>query len=194
VTPTPDPAAVEKAALRATLRRRRAQAAAADPAAAARAADLAPLERSPAFSLVAGYRPQGSEIDPWPLMARLAAAGARLALPAVTCRDAPLTFRLWTPTDRLAPDALGVPAPAPDSPAVVPDLVIAPLLAFDRQGGRLGQGGGYYDRTLSDLRAAGPVFVLGLAFAAQEVPAVPLEPGDQRLDAILTDLGYIEVE
>jgi len=74
-----------------------------------------------------------------------------------------------------------------------PDLIIAPLLAFDRAGGRLGQGGGHYDRTIEALRARGPVFVIGLAYAGQEIEAVPCEPHDQRLDAILTEIGYIEV-
>ncbi|HEY9233988.1 MAG TPA: 5-formyltetrahydrofolate cyclo-ligase, partial [Phenylobacterium sp.] len=71
-------------------------------------------------------------------------------------------------------------------------LVICPLLAFDRRGARLGQGGGHYDRTIEALRAEGPVFVLGLAYAGQEVEGLPAEPHDQRLDAILTESGYIE--
>jgi 5-formyltetrahydrofolate cyclo-ligase len=77
--------------------------------------------------------------------------------------------------------------------AVAPDLVIAPLLAFDRKGGRLGQGAGHYDRTLANLRALKPVFVLGLGYAGQEVAEIPLEAHDQRLDAILTETEYIEV-
>jgi 5-formyltetrahydrofolate cyclo-ligase len=76
---------------------------------------------------------------------------------------------------------------------VTPNLVIAPVLAFDRHGGRLGQGGGHYDRTLADLRGQRPVFVLGVAFAGQEIEAAPMDPHDQRLDAILTETGYIEV-
>jgi 5-formyltetrahydrofolate cyclo-ligase len=75
--------------------------------------------------------------------------------------------------------------------ALSPDLILAPLLAFDRRGGRLGQGGGSYDRTLATLRAAGEVFVIGLAFAGQEIDRVPTEPHDQGLDAILTELAYI---
>ena len=75
-----------------------------------------------------------------------------------------------------------------------PDLVIAPLLAFDRFGGRLGLGAGYYDRTLEALRAHGPVFVVGLAFAGQEVARVPCDIHDQRLDAILTEKAYSEAE
>ncbi len=75
----------------------------------------------------------------------------------------------------------------------VPDLVIAPLLAFDRSGARLGQGGGHYDRTLEGLRARGPLFVIGLAYAGQQIDAVPREPHDQCLDAILTEISYTRV-
>jgi 5-formyltetrahydrofolate cyclo-ligase len=77
--------------------------------------------------------------------------------------------------------------------SVSPELVVAPLLAFDRHGGRLGQGGGHYDRTLANLRAKGRVFILGLAYAGQEVDAIPIEPHDQRLDAVLTEAGYREL-
>ena len=130
----------------------------------------------PDFSVVAGYEPIGSELDPRPLLASLAAYGALVTLPVVVGPDAPLEFER---TDR--------------SGAATPDLIIAPLLAFDRAGGRLGQGGGHYDRTIAALRARGSVFVIGLAYAGQEVAAVPREAHDQRLDAILTELGYIEI-
>jgi 5-formyltetrahydrofolate cyclo-ligase len=143
--------------------------------------------------IVAGYRPQGAEIDPWPLMAAFAKAGARLALPAALGLDAPLVFRAYADGDRLEPDAVGIPAPTNDAPIVEPDLVITPLLAFDRPGARMGQGGGHYDRTLDAMRARGPVFVLGLAYAGQQVARIPAEPHDQPLDAILTEKEYIEV-
>jgi 5-formyltetrahydrofolate cyclo-ligase len=139
------------------------------------AANLSP-DCLPDFSVVAGYEPIGSELDPRPLLASLAAYGALVILPVVVGPDAPLDFER---TDR--------------SGAVTPDLIIAPLLAFDRAGGRLGQGGGHYDRTIEALRALGPLFVIGLAYAGQEIAAVPREPHDQPLDAILTEIGYIEV-
>ena len=91
------------------------------------------------------------------------------------------------------PDAFGIPAPPPFAPAGAPDLVIAPLLGFDRRGGRLGQGAGHYDRALAALRAAKPVFVIGLAFSGQEIAELPAESHDQRLDAILTETDYIEI-
>jgi 5-formyltetrahydrofolate cyclo-ligase len=179
-----------KTALRALLRDVRKSLAAHSPDAGARAATLFPACRSP--RIVAGYRPLGAEIDPWPLMLRLSQAGARLALPVAERQDAALVFRAFAEGDPLAPDAFGIAAPPPGAEVVRPDFVITPLLAFDRAGGRIGQGGGHYDRTLAALRAEGPVFVLGLAYAAQEVARIPAEPHDQSLDAILTETAYIE--
>jgi 5-formyltetrahydrofolate cyclo-ligase len=126
-------------------------------------------------------------------MRRFGAAGARLVLPVATAADAPLIFRAWTEGALLEPDAFGIPSPGGQSPEVRPDLIIAPILAFDRRGGRLGQGAGCFDRTLAQARAAGGVFVIGLAFAGQEVDQVPTGALDQGLDAILTETGYIEV-
>jgi len=187
-------AASAKLLLRASLRDLRKTLAAETPDAAERAAGLFPVGRLSDLHVVAGYRARGGEIDPWPLMARLARAGARLALPVALDRDSPLIFRAFAQGDRLEPDAFAVPSPTPDAAEVVPGLVIAPLLAFDRFGGRIGQGGGHYDRTLAALRARAPVFVLGLAYAGQEVARLPLEAHDQRLNAILTELAYIEAE
>jgi 5-formyltetrahydrofolate cyclo-ligase len=181
-----------KDALRKSMRRLRRELASADPDAAQRAAQAVPLDRLPPFTIVAGYHPLGGELDPGPLLTRLCAAGAGLAMP-VASPDAPLTFRLVRPGDTPIPDALGIASPPPAAPAALPDLVIAPLLAFDSTGRRLGQGGGYYDRTLRALRTAGRVFVIGLAYAGQQVSALPSEPHDQRLDAILTESGYSEV-
>lgn len=185
-------AALDKTALRLRMRVLRRALAAAQPDAAERAAAAAPLERLAGFKAFGLYHPQGSELDPRPLARRLAANGAAAALPAAEARDGVLAFRAWDLHAGLAPDAFGVPAPPLEAPHAVPQLVIAPLLAFDRKGGRLGQGGGHYDRTLANLRAAGAVFVLGLAYAGQEVAEIPMEPHDQRLDAILTETGYIE--
>jgi 5-formyltetrahydrofolate cyclo-ligase len=175
------------------LRRLRLRLAAEAPDAAERAAALLPRDKLPPLACVAGYHPAGSEMDPAALCRRLATLGATLALPVAGHRDGPLVFRTWSEGDLLIADAAGVPAPAASAAAVRPDMVITPLLAFDRAGGRLGQGGGHYDRTLAELRGSGPVFVLGLAYAGQELPEIPMEAHDQRLDAILTEIGYIEV-
>lgn len=182
-----------KTMMRVEMRARRRALAAKAPEAGRRAAAELPLEKLPKFTVVSGYRPQGAEIDPGPLMRRLQAEGARLVLPVAVSRDAPLIFRALDADTKLIPDAFGIPSPGPDAEALSPDLVIAPTMAFDRTGARLGQGGGHYDRTLENLRKGGRVFVLGLAYAGQEVARVPAEPHDQRLDAILTETGYIEV-
>ena len=166
--------------------------AAADSQAAVRAAVHAPLARLGAGP-VAGYIAQGAELDPTPLMAALAEAGVSLALPAAVSREAPLVFRAWAPAAALAPDAFGIPAPLADQAQVSPTALIVPLLAFDRRGGRLGQGAGVYDRAIAALGADHRSFLLGYAYAGQEVEDLPLEPHDQRLDAILTEAGLIEV-
>jgi 5-formyltetrahydrofolate cyclo-ligase len=133
-----------------------------------------------------GYLPFRAEMDPRPALARLAARGARLAMPVVVGKGRPLAFRAWAPGAPTVTGAFGVEIPADDIPET-PDLVIAPLLAFDRAGYRLGYGGGFYDRTLAALRAAGPVVAVGLGYAAQEIGAVPREPTDARLDMIVTE-------
>jgi 5-formyltetrahydrofolate cyclo-ligase len=185
--------ALDKTALRVCLRGLRRRLATEIPDAAARAAALLPLDRLPAFQSFSGYHPMGSEFDPRPLMLRLAESGATPALPVAASRDAALEFREWDPREGLEPDAFGVPSPPLWAAAVMPDLVLAPVLGFDRRGNRLGQGAGHYDRTLANLRATKPVFVLGLAFSGQEVDELPAEAHDERLDAILTETGYIEV-
>lgn len=189
-------AETDKTALRLRLRGLRRRLAIEVPDAAERAARRLPLSRFSRFRIVSVYRPQGAELDPAPVLQAILGFNpgfAKAALPAAVDGDSPLRFRLWRPGDALAPDAVGIPSPPPSAPEVAPDLVITPLLAFDRQGGRLGQGGGHYDRTLANLRRNRPVFALGLAYAGQEVDVVPTDAHDQRLDAILTETAFIEV-
>ena len=183
----------DKSGLRAAMRRKRRSLAQALPDAANAAAEHLVLEGLPAFACFSGYHAVGAELDPSPLIRRLARTGAFFALPVCEAHGRPLVFRAWDGRDIPKPDLFGVPAPPLSAPVLHPDLIVCPLLAFDRRGGRLGQGGGHYDRTIADLRAQKPVFVLGLAYAGQEVEAVPCEPHDQRLDAILTESGYIQV-
>ena len=187
-----NPLSHQKSVLRRQMRSLRLQLAAADAQAASRAAVHAPLARL-GSGPVAGYIAQGAELDPAPLMAVLAEAGVSLALPTALSRDAPLIFRSWMPGAALSPDAFGIPAPLADQPQVALSALIVPLLAFDRRGGRLGQGAGVYDRAIAALGADHRPFLLGLAYAGQEVEDLPVEPHDQRLDAILTEAGLIEV-
>ncbi len=141
---------------------------------------------------VAGYWPLRDELDVRPLLRRLAEEGIGTCLPAMVERGRPLVFRRWREGDALAAGAFGVMEPVPEAPEVRPALVLAPLLAFDRAGRRLGYGAGFYDRTLAALRADGrPVTVLGIGFAAQEMDAVPVDGYDQALDAVATERGLI---
>lgn len=182
-----------KRVMRLEMRALRRELAAKAPDAAARAAALAPLDRLPPFTVVAGYAPQGAEIDPGPLMRRFEEAGAQIALPVSLAANAPLIFRAWRPAPELVRDAAGVMAPPAEAPELEPDLVIVPLLAFDRAGMRLGQGAGYFDRTIAELGAGRALFALGLAYAGQGVARVPAEEHDRPLDAILTEIEYIAV-
>ncbi len=147
-----------------------------------------------AFSLgasdsVAGYATVNNEVDVVPLLAALAARGHATALPAVAARGQPLVFRSWRPGDALIPGYMNIPEPAPEAPEIVPAVVLVPLLAYDVTGHRLGYGGGYYDRTLAALRASGAVRAIGVAFSAQAVDSLPGAAHDQRLDAVITELG-----
>lgn len=150
-------------------------------------------ERVRGLSPIAGYAPVGTEIDCRPLLLDLAQGGARLALPRMLDRDGPPIFLRWSPGDSLSADAFGMLAPeAGIAEEVQPRAVLCPLLAFDRAGRRLGQGGGHYDRILANLKPLG-VIAVGLAFAAQEVSEVPEGPLDQRLDWIVTEREAIEI-
>jgi 5-formyltetrahydrofolate cyclo-ligase len=184
------PIAALKDALRA---RARAARAALDPALRAAAAEKLPhiflaAHSPPPGAVVSGYWPLGDELDPRPLLAVLRGQGCRIALPVTGERRTPLTFRLWDPARRLVPGRFGTMIPDEIQPAATPDVVLLPLLAFDRQGGRLGYGGGYYDRTLTQLRKnSGSILAVGLAYAAQETENVPIGPFDRRLDGICTE-------
>jgi len=138
-------------------------------------------------AVVAGYSPIRSEIDPLPLMRKLAVPGARLALPAIVAGDQPLKFRAWSPGDRLRRGRLGILEPSAEAKEVIPDILLVPLAAFDRAGHRIGYGAGHYDYTLAHLRRLKPIIAIGLAFAAQEIEAVPALQHDVALDYVLTE-------
>ena len=158
-----------------------------DPTASSRAADHA--RDVPQAQIVALYRAMGSELDTDALAKALEAAGRRLCLPVLVQRDAPMQFRAWAPGEPLELDAAGCPAPLPLAEIVDPDLILTPLLAFDRFGGRLGQGGGYYDRTFAERPDA---LRIGFAYAGQGVERLTLEDHDVRLHGVLTEAGYQE--
>jgi 5-formyltetrahydrofolate cyclo-ligase len=141
----------------------------------------------PAGATVSGFMPLEGEIDPIPLMRKLAEGGAKLALPVVCGRGQPLVMRAFAFGDPLASGVWGIREPKPDAPEVFPDVLLVPLLAFDRSGHRIGYGAGYYDLTINSLRAQKRVLAVGIAFAAQEIAQVPATPRDARLDLVLTE-------
>jgi 5-formyltetrahydrofolate cyclo-ligase len=145
-----------------------------------------PFEISPGM-IVSGYSPIRSEIDPVPLMRKLAEAGAKLALPAVMARGKSLAFRAWSPDDRLMLGPLGILEPSPAAAELVPDIVLVPLAAFDASGHRIGYGAGHYDYTLAHLRKMKAITAIGVAFAVQQIKAVPALPHDVALDYVLTE-------
>jgi 5-formyltetrahydrofolate cyclo-ligase len=152
---------------------------------------LAALLPGKPTGVVGLYHASGAEMDPSPMVEILLEMGWKVALPRCTRREAPVTFYLWRPGGVLTPDAVGILSPSSDARVAVPDLVLAPVVAFDANGGRLGQGGGYYDRTMASLRKLWPRLpFVGFAHAGQEVEEVPMGEHDQRLDAILTERGY----
>jgi 5-formyltetrahydrofolate cyclo-ligase len=190
---TPAQPAVVKAILRreATARRDALPAAARQQAAETIAARPFPVVVTPG-AIVSGFMPLKSELNPLPLLRKLAEAGAQLALPVVAGKGQPLIMRGWTFGGPLASGVWGIREPMPDAPAVDPDILIVPLLAFDRRGHRLGYGAGYYDMTITALRANKPIVAVGICYAAQEVDTVPITPRDARLDLVLTERETID--
>lgn len=136
---------------------------------------------------VSAYAAIRTEVDPMPVMRHLHSAGVHVCLPVVVGPGQPLIFKPWTPNMRMLEGAFGARVPA-EGPAVTPEVLITPLLAFDTRGYRLGYGGGFYDRTLAGLRARGRAVALGLAFEAQRVPQVPTDETDEPLDAVVTEV------
>lgn len=140
---------------------------------------------------LSGFMPIRTEIDPTPAMAEACAHGP-VGVPVIEAAATPLKFAAWTPDTRMVSGAFGAMIPA-DPEFFEPEILIVPLLAFNRDGGRLGYGGGFYDRTLEMLRAKRPTMAIGFAFAGQEDADVPLEPTDQPLDLIVTEQGIIDI-
>jgi len=156
------------------------------------AARAFPLAVKPG-TIVAGFMPMKSEINPLPLMRKLAEAGAQLALPAIAGRGKPLIMRAYAIGDELARGQWGIREPKPEKPEIAPDILIVPLACFDRSGQRIGYGAGYYDMTIHALRAKKPVAAVGIAFAMQEIPQVPATERDEALDFVLTEREAIEI-
>lgn len=150
-----------------------------------------PVRAASGRSIVSGFYPYQSEIDTRPLLGRLAGEGWTTALPIVIALQQPLEFRRWLPGEPTVPGKWDIPRPPDTSPLLEPDVLLVPMLAFDRLGYRLGYGGGFYDRTLALLRAKKTVTAIGVAYAAQEVDSVPHDAHDQPLDFVMTEKELI---
>ncbi|MCF6302570.1 MAG: 5-formyltetrahydrofolate cyclo-ligase [Devosiaceae bacterium] len=140
-----------------------------------------------AQSKIALYWPIGDEVDCKELIFSLTQQGVELGLPTIVGREKPLIFRRYEGEQKLVPAQFGTLEPDPHSPPVVPDIIVLPLLAFDKTGARLGYGGGFYDRTIGDMKLT-PMLV-GLAFDAQELDFVPVDSHDIGLDMVITQTG-----
>lgn len=140
--------------------------------------------------IVSAFWPVGSEVDVRQALLQAIRSGGRAALPVIVARARPLVFREWTHNGAMV--KLGwLYEPPANAELLSPTVLLTPLLAFDRKGGRLGQGGGYYDRTLAALRSKGHVTAIGVAFAAQEVQNAPVDALDAPLDAVVTEKEWI---
>lgn len=203
----------DRAALKADLRRdvfarrKTAHAAAATKAPAANERLLTRIGPVRGRRVIAGYRPIRTELDPTPAMTALARDGARICVPVIEAVGRPLAFREWSPGCAMTEGPFGAEVPA-SGDWLEPEVLIVPLVGWDRSGARLGYGGGFYDRTLERLRAArpsirpsarsaarlaaAPTVAIGFAFDAQELPAAPQEPTDQPLDALVTETETLE--
>ena len=146
---------------------------------------LAPVNRG----VVSAFSSMRDELDTQPMMQRLARDGFQVALPVMQGKGRPLLFRAWVPGDTMNEGTWGIREPKDDKPLLAPDVFLVPLLAFDRQGWRLGYGGGFYDRTLREARRTRPIVAVGFALDEQEVDAVPHLDYDERLDWVLTPSG-----
>ena len=144
------------------------------------------------FPVVAGYIPIRTEIDVLPVLRMLHSQKTRICVPVIMAAGKPLGFRQWTPECTMQEGPFGAWVPR-EGEWLEPDLLLCPLVAFDKRGHRLGYGGGYYDRSLARIRDKKPVTALGFAYAGQETNEVPTESTDQPLDGIVTENGVVEI-
>jgi 5-formyltetrahydrofolate cyclo-ligase len=156
-------------------------------AGAALAARGLPVARNSQNSVISAFHSFGTEISTFELFDKLVAQGWITALPVVVAKNMPLLFRQWAPGGALVLGRWDIQIPPETAPEVQPDVLLVPMLAFDRKGYRMGYGGGFYDRTLAKLRALKKVTAIGVAYAGQEIDMVPRDDHDQPLDWIMTE-------
>jgi 5-formyltetrahydrofolate cyclo-ligase len=173
----------------ATQLRRGAHDAAKDEAPLLLASHPFPVSPKTGASVVSAFFPYQSEIDTRPLLGKLAGEGWTTCLPIVIAQGEPLVFRRWMPGEPTVPGIWNIPRPSDDAEQMEPDVLMVPMLAFDRKGYRLGYGGGFYDRTLEMLRRKKKTVAIGVAYAAQEMSSVPHGAHDQTMNFIMTEKG-----
>ena len=176
-----------KARTAASKRRAEAHEALKDIAGAMMAARGLPPDIGISSGTVSGFIPYKSEITTIPMLERLHGEGWRTCLPIVIGMEEPLVFRAWVPGEPLVPGAWDIPVPLETAPQLLPDVLLVPMLSFDRRGFRLGYGGGFYDRTLEQLRETRKVVAIGVAYQAQMVDEVPVGLHDAPLDYVMTE-------
>ena len=158
------------------------------------AAHAFPVAPTVSQKIISGFFPYQSEIDTRLLLGKLAGDGWTTCLPIVIANGEPLLFRRWLPGEPTVPGVWGIPRPPETSPELEPDVLIIPLLAFNRKGFRLGYGGGFYDRTLEKLRTLKKIIAIGVAYAAQELDDVPHGGHDQPSNYIMTEREVIKCD
>jgi 5-formyltetrahydrofolate cyclo-ligase len=151
-----------------------------------------PVARDPHHQIISAFHSFGTEISTVELFGKLVRDGWTTALPVVVAKNTPLVFRQWAPGQPLVLGRWDIQVPPDTAAEVQPDVLLVPLLAFDREGYRLGYGGGFYDRTLAKLRSLKQVTAIGVAYAGQEVHSVLRDEHDQKLDWIITERETIK--
>jgi 5-formyltetrahydrofolate cyclo-ligase len=151
-----------------------------------------PVALDPYYNIISAFHSFGTEVSTFELFDKLVRDGWTTALPIVVAKNTPLMFRQWAPGEPLVSGLWDIQIPPDSAREVQPDVLLVPLLAFDRKGFRLGYGGGFYDRTLEKLRALKKVAAIGIAYAGQEVDSVLRDGHDQKLDWIMTEQETIK--
>ena len=151
-----------------------------------------PISNSGDKNIISGYLSYRGEIDVTGLMQQLSDQGWKTCLPVVKADGEPLVFRSWSPGQETIAGRWGIAVPPASVKTVEPDVLLVPLLSFDRSGFRLGYGGGFYDRTIEFLKTRKKIITMGVAYAGQEVDKVPHENHDQPLDMVITEKGIVE--
>ena len=142
-------------------------------------------------TILAAYLSNGGEVDPLPVLETARQHGLVTALPHISDRDSPMRFLRWAPGEPLVDGPFGLRQPSADAPELAPDLILTPLVGFDRAMRRLGQGAGFYDRAFATLPALRRI---GLAWSVQEVDRLPADPWDVPLHAVATEKEWIEAD